>query len=307
MSLQGASFVTVNAFSRELFGGNPAAVVSISPHGELDPTVFEQIAKNFNLPITTFVQPPLPGADDKIFNVRYFTPSCEVVLCGHGLFAATKAIYTGSLPGVNWDSAEGSLRFRTKLGTIVTARMTPRSQDEKDGAWYEIELPQNSVKEVSLEHKERVRNAVAAALGKQPEDLGLDYVASGGEPLATYVIVVLNDKENIDGIEIDASALTEAAPFKTIIMTQQTPGKDHVFISRTFAPLEGVDEDQVCGSAHTLLVPYWSKKLDEVGKELSAKQVSPRGGELKVTWDQEHKTVRLRGQGIVITRGEMVN
>ncbi|KAH7910244.1 hypothetical protein BJ138DRAFT_1088079 [Hygrophoropsis aurantiaca] len=308
MSLQNAPFVTVNAFSRDLFGGNPAAVVVLPPDYELDPTFLKEVSKNFNQPITTFIQPPSPNAaeEDEVFNVRFYTGDHEPVICGHGIFAATKAICVGNLPGVNWDLAAKEVKFRTRHGTIVTARHTPGEAGDKDSEWYKIELPENLVQEVSPQDKERVRVAVAKALGKEPEDLGLDYVARGSDPQKNYIIIVLNDKENIDGLELNIPALIDTAPFTTNIITQQTPDKDHVFISRMFAPLIGLLEDHVCGSAHMLLVPYWSKKFGKVGQELPVRQVSPRGGDLKVTWDEERKIVKLKGRGLIVTRGEML-
>ncbi|KAH7928810.1 Diaminopimelate epimerase-like protein [Leucogyrophana mollusca] len=306
MSLRSSPFVTVNAFSQELFGGNPAAVVVVPTGYEFNGDFLKKVSKNFNQPITTFISPPSPNADEKIFEVRFYANEHEPVLCGHGMFAATKAICAGNLPGVNWDPAAGEVKFRTKNGTIVTARTTPGEEGEKDGEWYEIELPANLVQEVSPEDKERVRDAVAKAMGKSPSDLGLEYVGRGSNPLPDYIIIVLNEKENIDGLKVDIPALTATTPFTTNILTQATPGKDWVFVSRMFAPLHGVMEDQVCGSAHTLLVPYWSTKFDKMGEELPVRQVSPRGGNLIVTWDKEREIVKLKGHSTFVARGELL-
>ena len=91
---------------------------------------------------------------------------------------------------------------------------------------------------------------------------------------------------------------------KLITVPYFTPDAEQVFVSRMFAPAEGVPEDHVCGSAHTLLVPYWATRLGKKDREeMYVRQVSPRGGELWVAWDQE-KVVRLEGYAKAFGKGE---
>lgn len=70
-----------------------------------------------------------------------------------------------------------------------------------------------------------------------------------------------------------------------------------------FSPANGIPEDHVCGTAHCLLVPFWSSKLGKIGKEMSAKQVSPRGGDLKVRWLEDEELVLLGGKVKVTMKG----
>lgn len=91
-----------------------------------------------------------------------------------------------------------------------------------------------------------------------------------------------------------------------VVITSSSPDPKIAFISRVFAPLSGVEEDPVTGSAHCLLGPYWARKQNSaIGVEVSAKQVSARGGEVGVVWDQEKGVCKLRGFAKVIARGEI--
>jgi len=89
------------------------------------------------------------------------------------------------------------------------------------------------------------------------------------------------------------------------IITSSSRTGDALFISRMFAPVAGVDEDQVCGTAHCLLTPYWTRKHGLVGAQVKARQVSSRGGELGVLWDAEKDIVKLSGEAIVISEGNI--
>lgn len=89
------------------------------------------------------------------------------------------------------------------------------------------------------------------------------------------------------------------------LVTSSHSGPDASFDSRMFAPASGVPEDHVCGSAHCLLVPYWDAKLGNGGKEMMAKQVSARGGDLKVRWKEPEGLVELGGKTKMIVKGEV--
>ncbi|KAH7923686.1 Diaminopimelate epimerase-like protein [Leucogyrophana mollusca] len=266
---------------RFVFGGKPATVIVIPTGYEFNGDFLKKVTKDFNQPITTFISPPSPNADERIFEVQFYANEREPVLCGHGI-------------------------FRTQNGTIVAARILTGVEGKADGEWHEIELPANLVQEVSPGGKERARNAVAKAIGKDSSDLGLDHVGLHH--------LVLNERGNNDGLKIDIPALVGAVQpnsFQIVrasstinILTQATPGKGWVFVSRIF--VHGVTEDKVCGSIHTLFVPYWSTKLGKVGEELAVRQVSPRGANLRVTWNKERDIVKLKEHAPFVTRGKLV-
>jgi predicted PhzF superfamily epimerase YddE/YHI9 len=95
------------------------------------------------------------------------------------------------------------------------------------------------------------------------------------------------------------------SPFIVNIITTSSSNQDAVFFSRMFAPIAGVHEDYVCGSAHCLLGPYWAQKKGLEGNAMKAKQVSRRGGDLELRWDKDKNTLYLAGQQKVVARGEV--
>ena len=135
----------------------------------------------------------------------------------------------------------------------------------------------------------------------------------------------LDEQENLQTCRINANALVcsslpfDNEPYLTShprkrdtgfpinIITTASSGGTEDFVSRMFAPgyVPG-DEDHVCGSAHCILGPYWSgKRAIPRGQEIKAKQVSPRGGDLKVVWEADRDVVRLMGELALLAKGEL--
>jgi len=98
-------------------------------------------------------------------------------------------------------------------------------------------------------------------------------------------------------------------PIYGVMLTSTRPSSvnpNSTFISRMFAPITGVAEDPVCGSAHCALATYWSNVLGiPAGEVMTARQVSSRGGNIDVVWRQEAGTVLLRGDSVIVAKGEM--
>ncbi|KIJ65398.1 hypothetical protein HYDPIDRAFT_174868 [Hydnomerulius pinastri MD-312] len=314
-------YVVVNAFTRKTFGGNPAVIVLLpsgslapnTPTPVLDTATMITLAKSFAQPIIVFLAPPASDVTDGIFDIRFFVNEYAPLICGHGMFATTKAICKGLLPGVERDVEQDPvIKYRTAAGTIVSTRAAPSSLSsadaEEDGEFYELELASNAVEELTGADRDRVRDAVAKALRKDPKDLGLKFVARGAGKVKDYLMVVLDETEELEGKDIDIPALLETGPFRINSLTYATPNKDHAFASRVFAPVNGVMEDHVCGSAHTLMVPYYGTLAQSrvtPGQEVHVRQVSPRGGDLWVTLDEAKGVVRFRGNAKPFAKGEM--
>ncbi|EGN96953.1 hypothetical protein SERLA73DRAFT_161888 [Serpula lacrymans var. lacrymans S7.3] len=299
-------FVIVNAFSDDSFGGNPAVIVFLPQSSQtsidISSSALQKIAHSFNQPIVVFVAPPSPDADDGILNVRFFTPELEAPLCGHGLLAATKAICDGYMPGQK--HIKDILKFRNMNGTVLSAGILLNGAGAAtQGEWFELELQDNVVEEVSPDEKQRLTQIVGKALGKS--DVVVKFIGQGVGALDRYVLIVLDEKETLDGAKVDTEALKGTFPRVVNILTRATPNSDTVFVSRMFAPLAGLPEDPVCGTAHCLLTPYWSTKTHQEGQDLRVKQVSPRGGDLLVRWEKERGIVKLRGKAIVTTSGNL--
>ncbi len=249
----------VDAFSARPFGGNPAAVVPLDSW--LEDAVLQAIALENNLSETAFFV--RRGAR---YDLRWFTPSVEVDLCGHATLASAYVILTHLQPEaarVDFDSHSGPL--------AVT----------RDGALLTLDFPAKPPKPVA-------DPAVAAALGAAPLEL----------LRSDKTMAVLADEAAVRAAAPDL-AIVAALAGDGLIVT--APGDEVDFVSRYFAPHAGIPEDPVTGSAHCVLAPYWAGRL---GKEdLSARQVSARGGELRCRLSGER--VLISGQVAPYLRGRI--
>jgi PhzF family phenazine biosynthesis protein len=254
----------VDAFTNKPFHGNPAAVCLLS--GQKPASWMQHLAEEMNLSETAFVL-----KDNKEFNLRWFTPKNEEDLCGHATLASAHVLWeTGNLP------QEQEARFNTRSG-----RLTAR----KKGDWIEMNFPAEPPEKVAA-----------------PENL---LKALEGEPL--YVgknrldyILEIESEEKLLGLRPKMEFLDQLDT-RGIIVTAQPQSEKYDFVSRFFAPGSGIPEDPVTGSAHCCLVPYWAKKLDK--QSFKAFQASSRGGELKLTLDDER--VLLEGQAVTVFEGEL--
>ena len=243
----------VDAFSDRVFGGNPAAVVPLRewPSDQL----MQDVARENQLSETAFVRARPEGWD-----IRWFTPDCEVDLCGHATLAAAWVIREElgdhSEP-LNFQSASGALR------------MSPL----EDGR-LELDFPARPPEPGSAE----LRTALSSALGAEPEAV----------MLAEDAMAVFRRPQTVAGLAPDMTALA-AIEVRGVIAT--APGDDCDFVSRFFAPRVGVPEDPVTGSAQCTLAPYWARRLEVT--RMRARQISPRGGE--VACHQRGERVGLAG------------
>jgi PhzF family phenazine biosynthesis protein len=230
----------IDAFSGRVFGGNPAAVCPLDAWPP-DATM-QAIAAENNLSETAFFVPR--GQD---FDLRWFTPSVEVDLCGHATLATAALILHRLDPG------RERVRFHTRSGVLEVGR---------EGELLVMDFPAWPATPVGADERGRV----AKALGAAPTELysaTRDYLA------------VFDDEAAVRALAPDFARLA-ALPLAGMIAT--APGEEVDFVSRFFAPAHGIDEDPVTGSAHCALIPYWSKRLGKA--ELEARQVSKRGGDL---------------------------
>ena len=255
----------VDAFTREPFGGNPAAVCLL-PHAAEAPWL-QRVAREMNLSETAF----LVRRDEGAFDLRWFTPAVEVDLCGHATLASAHVLWeqghlTPDAPAV----------FHTRSGRLSAVL--------RDG-WIEMDFP------AEPDEPAPVPDGLADALGAEPTYVGrnrLDY------------LVEVDAEATVRRLAPDARRLGEIEGRGTIVTARaETEGFD--FVSRFFAPRAGVDEDPVTGSAHCCLGPYWRRRL---GRDVfTAWQASERGGLVKVTVRGERVT--LSGQAVTVLRGEL--
>src|SRR6266513_2114730 len=234
----------VDAFTSKPFSGNPAAVCMLPKPAE--PAWMLNVAREMNLAETAFLVKQRDGYD-----LRWFTPSVEVDLCGHATLASAHVLWEdGHL------KPDAQARFHTKSG-LLTA-------DRRD-AWIELDFP-----------------ATPAAAAPPPAGLSDAIGATAqfvGRSKFDY-LVELESEDVVRRLDPDMGAIARIDA-RGVIVTSRTDGiHQYDFVSRFFAPRAGVPEDPVTGSAHCALAPYWSGKLGK--KELVAYQASARGGELRL-------------------------
>ena len=255
--------VQVDAFADRPFTGNPAAVMPLDAW--LPNEVMQAIALENNLSETAFT---VPAEDDAVdYNLRWFTPTLEIALCGHATLASAHVLMEG----------KERLRFRTRSsGMLDVARA---------GDGYALSLP-------ALKPEPKPLPEIVAGLGCTPvETLWHD----GG-----YALVVLAGEDEVRALAPDFKAL--AAGGDTTIIATTAPGSDSDVVSRVFVPGAGVDEDPVTGAAHAVMVPYWAERLGRSGA-ISFFQASRRGGHL--TGRLAGDRVILGGKCVTVIEGLM--
>lgn len=231
----------IDAFAEHVFGGNPAAVVLLDAW--LPDATLAAIAAEHNLAETAFV---VPGYDTHA--LRWFTPRCEVELCGHATLASAYVLLHCR------DGFRAPLRFSTR-------RAGELGVDAADGMLW-LDFP-----------------ARPAKAGETPADVEQALGARAREwCIGANHLAVFDDAATIAALEPDMRALAACnrQDNRGVIVTAPADDGEHDFVSRYFAPAHGVDEDPVTGSAHCTLAPYWAQRL---GRDtLLGRQISRRGG-----------------------------
>ena len=252
----------VDAFTDKLFSGNPAAVCPLQKW--LPDAVMQAIAAENNLSETAFFIP-----QGQAYQLRWFTPTIEVDLCGHATLAAAHVLFQ------HLGYARHSILFHTRSGPLSVTR-----QD----ASYIMDLPTDLPEPV-----------VAPAVLKEALQAVPQEVLMGREDY----LLVLGSQAEVAALQPDFRLLRQVR-CRGLIVT--APGEAVDFVSRCFYPSVGVDEDPVTGSAHTTMTPYWAERLSK--QELSARQISLRGGDLKCTMLGER--VALAGQAVTYMEGKLL-
>lgn len=260
-------FVQIDAFAAAGFTGNPAAVMRLNDW--LDDDRLQAIAAENNLSETAFLV-TLEHDATADFELRWFTPVCEVMLCGHATLASGHLVLSS-------DPVLERVRFRTRKAGVLEVERAP--------VGYRMVLP-------SWKPSPRPMPAILSALG----------VAGAAKTLwhaHGYGVVVLENAAAVRRLNPDFRVLGGQGGLLTIVTA---PGDDTDVISRTFAPAGGVDEDPVTGSAHSVLTPYWAERLGR--DHFTAYQASKRGGFLDCTLAGDQ--VILGGNCVTVIEGNFL-
>lgn len=252
----------VDAFTTEVFGGNPAAVCPLDKW--LSDELLQKIAMENNLAETAYYV-----KKENTFEIRWFTPTVEVDLCGHATLAAAFVLFNYEGHTVN------EINFLSPRSGKLNVR--------KQGDHLTLNFPTDVFEKVEL------TNDLISGFNVKPTE------AYKGK---TDHMLVFENEEEIKTIIPDLEKIAKMDGRGVIITAK---GNNVDFVSRFFAPQSGINEDPVTGSAHTTLTPYWSKKLNKT--ELSAIQLSERKGYLKCKYLNDR--VEIGGQAKLYLIGEI--
>ena len=255
----------VDAFADRPFAGNPAGVCLLDAPRE--DAWMEAVAAEMNLSETAFLVPK-----DEGFELRWFTPTVEVDLCGHATLAGAHILWQTQRLGASQPAV-----FHTRSGLLIA---------ERSGDWIEMDFP-----------------ATPPELAEAPEAL---LRALNVKPLTVarsvfdYLIEVESEAV-VRSLEPNFGLLA-TVPTRGVMVTSLASDPKFDFVSRFFAPAAGINEDPATGSAHCCLGPFWGERLGKT--EMLAYQASLRGGVVRVRLGGER--VYLGGQATTVMRCELI-
>jgi predicted PhzF superfamily epimerase YddE/YHI9 len=255
----------VDAFAEGPFTGNPAAVCLLPDVG--DDRWMQFFAAEMNLSETAYI---VPG--QQAFDLRWFTPRCEVDLCGHATLASAHVLWEQGMADLT-----APISFSTRSGILRATWVGP---------FIELDFPATPC--VPAE----VPAALVESIGPRPLFVGrnkFDY------------LLEVEDETTVRELKPDFAALGRVQA-RGCIVTSRSDSASHDFVSRFFAPAVGVNEDPVTGSAHCCLGPYWSQRLGKT--DLVGYQASARGGEVRVR--VAGPRVFLGGKAVTVVKGEVM-
>ncbi len=253
----------VDAFTDHLFGGNPAAIVPLK--NWLPDKLLQNIASENNLSETAFY---IKSGDN--FEIRWFTPTAEVDLCGHATLATAHILFEQK------KYPRKTLLFHSKSGILrVEKKNNSYTMDFPTDIIHPVKTPAKILKGLNITPIESFR-------GKD------DYM------------IVLDSEKDIESIHPNFRMLSLLEETRGVIVTARGINSD--FVSRCFYPQFGIDEDPATGSAHTTMAPYWSQKLNKI--EMTAIQLSPRRGLFQCKYLQNR--VLIKGQAITYLKGKLL-
>ena len=261
----------VTAFSDKEESGNPAAIYIVDDF--FSTAKMQSISTKENLSETAFVKKIAEGK----YHIRWFTPVSEAPICIHATLAAAYALYNENYV----DSKEGIIFTDGKQLFDVWL---------KDG-WVSLVFPNIPI----IDYQDIATTKELQLLKKILVKSTYNYIGK-----SENILMVEFENEGMVNDFIPDLELIKQLPFRALLITSRS--KEYDFISRYFAPIVGIDEDPVCGSAHCRLIPYWAEKLAK--DEMIAYQASSRGGVIKCG-NLKNKVV-ISGQAAIISKNNMI-
>lgn len=256
----------VDAFTEEIFGGNPAAVCIVEE--ALPETLMQKIASEVNLSDTAFLRPM-----GQAYEIRWFTPVSEVDLCGHASLASAHVLWA-----YDYVDKDRTIEFVSKSGPLKAKLVSGQVQ---------LDFPQTPV---TMIHDQGLVDQMAAIFKTQ--------VIALGRSRFDYLIEV--ESESALRALAPDQTLMETVTTRGFILTSRSDQEGVDFVSRFFGPAIGIYEDPVTGSAHAALGPYWSEILGK--KDMNALQLSKRRGHLRVGLSDDR--VLIAGHAVTVYESE---
>lgn len=259
----------VDAFTDKPFSGNSAAVCLLDQFPCDD--WMQNVASEMNLSDTAFL---VSANDANEFQLRWFTPTTEVELCGHATLASAHVLFEQERV-----KGDAPIRFETRSGFLTCIR---------HALGVEMNFPATPASEVlqdsTRQRLESILGTSATFAGRSRED----------------ILFVMDDAKAVRELAPDFEALAQIET-RGLIVTAESSDPSEDFVSRFFAPRFGIDEDPVTGSAHCCLAPYWSDRLGRL--ELTGRQVSCRSGvvQTRLSGDRVH----LSGNAITVFSAQL--
>lgn len=254
-------YFVVDAFTDQPFRGNPAGVCLLNEW--LPDETMQSIAFENNLSETAFVVPR-----GQYYELRWFTPTTEVDLCGHATLASAFVVMSFV------EAAAQQVEFRTQSGALFVSRSEEL---------YTLDFPS----------RPPVPCDIPALLER----------ALGVRVLETHcsrdLLALVEDEHAVQSLSPDFALLKQIVSYFAVTVTAKGDACD--FVSRFFAPRQGIDEDPVTGSSHCMLIPFWSQRLGKT--HMSARQLSKRGGQL--TCEDCGERVKIGGRAVCYLQGEI--
>lgn len=255
----------IDTFTDVHFKGNAAAVCILEK--DYDDLTLKNIAMEMNLSETAFLR----QVSDNKFNLRWFTPETEVLLCGHGTLASAHLLWETEMV------EEKNVIYFNTLSGILTAK--------KKEKWIELDMPKGNLR------KSDGDNFLLDSLKILPKNIYEDEIV---------YLLEFSSEEEIIKLKPDFNLLKKARK-EEIIVTSISSNENYDFVSRFFGPAIGVDEDPVTGSAHCYLAPYWMKRLNK--DEVLGYQASKRTG--YVNCKLKGNRVLIQGKAKTILKGTL--
>ncbi len=250
----------VDSFTHTPFAGNPAGICILNEFN--NDKWHLNLAAEMNVSETAFLV-----KNEDHFLIRYFSPTVEVPICGHATLAAAHVIFQQQIA-----DAVKEIKFKAAFGDLSV---------KKSENWLNMNFPAYKLK------KAVVPKNFNKAVGFMPLEIY--------ETDDDWLLALCENQEQLLNLQPNFDLMMQKG-IRHLIVTCRGDDKNTDFVSRCFAPGSGINEDPVTGSAHCALTPFWYKKTGK--KEFNAKQLSTRGGQLKLSY--QDKRIGISGQAVTI-------